>query len=620
MKALLRQGFLLMLTLSAHAAAEAPPADLDALAAAPYWHRLLRDARPDDDQYLSEASRPDFFLAIDGRHQARAELAATLAALAAPTLGDDRHAACRFPARRAWLAEQRPDLAATWPTPVCAALTEWLGLLDASQATLVFASDYLNNPSSLFGHTLLRIDARRQGDDTRLLAYAINYAAQTGTTNGVAFAINGLTGGYPGQFSLLPYYEKVKEYNDWESRDLWEYELSLSPAEVRRLLLAYWEWRGLSAPYYFFSRNCSYALLGLIEMARPGLRLQAGFRVHAIPTDTVRVVAAQGLVKRVTWRASSGTRRDTQAQRNPAAVNAAVSDLLRDGASTMLPALDSVGQAQALETAYDTLYARYLAREVDTSQTPPRLRSLLAARSVLNVPDQRLAPVQPAIDPARGHATSRWGLGAVQDGRGALLASFRPAYHDWLDNPGGYRQGARIDFLAATWRLSPEGRLGLEEASLVAIDSLAPVTRLAQPLSWSVRVGADRVLGDDRSAQRHTVAVVEGGSGLAVAWGNGTCHLQSHADVRGGPGLSQGWEIGAGLRTGCLGSLAGSSRWRWQAEGRPLYRWPAQTMTGEVRLGLQADLTRDQALRLDVRETWRETTLGQVSLQWFRHF
>jgi hypothetical protein len=42
-----------------------------------------------------------------------------------------------------------------------------------------------------------------------------------------------LTGQYPGEYSIMPYYRKVKEYGDFESRDLWEYELNLTPEETR---------------------------------------------------------------------------------------------------------------------------------------------------------------------------------------------------------------------------------------------------------------------------------------------------------------------------------------------------------------------------------------------------
>lgn len=607
LKALLRQGFFLSaVCISAVCAASdvAPTATSDTaqLAQDPYWLQLLQNP---------------------SQNAAQAELLANQAAFAKPTV-DDNSPACRFPARRAWLAEQRPDWAVQWPTPACPALKLWLDAIDAQQATLVFASDYLNNPSSMFGHTLLRIDAKTQTDDTRLLAYAVNYSAQTNTSNGLEFAIKGLTGGYPGKFSLLPYYEKVKEYNDWESRDLWEYELDLTPAEVHRLLLTYWDWRNTTAPYYFLSRNCSYALLGLLEMARPGLRLQADFPAQAIPTDTLRAVLAQPhMLRRLTWRPASGTRRNAAIARNPRVVNQAVKSLIELDAT--LPArlqLGSEQQAQALETAYDELYARYLARQVPKETAPPRLRNLLTLRSQVDIPDQRVAPKQPAADPSMGHGTARWGIGMGHDDESVALLSYRGAYHDWLDPQAGYREGARIDFLTGTLRIGKDGKVGIQDATVVAIDSLAPATVLQQPLSWSLRVGADHVLGDRRDADSHTVSVVEGGAGMSTRWRQTLCHAQYHNDIRGGQGLSKGWEIGVGARAGCLGALPSiqGQEARWLLELRPLYRWPSQQWTQTASAGVQVGLTTQSALRLNWQAEWRDAEQHTLSLSWLRYF
>ena len=105
-------------------------------------------------------------------------------------------------------------------------------------------------------------------------------------------------------------------------------------------MLTQWEWREVTAPYYFLSRNCSYELLGLIEMARPGLRLQDKFPVDAIPTDTLRAVLAQpGLLKRVTWRAASGTRQQTDLARNDHATNRTALALMDDPDSPLLATL-----------------------------------------------------------------------------------------------------------------------------------------------------------------------------------------------------------------------------------------------------------------------------------------
>lgn len=603
----------------------APPAQepdaLTALAREPYWHQLLRDRTPDDGRYLSPVTQTGFFLSPDGARDAAAELRALVSRLNQPAtnLAPNDHPACRFPARVLWLRSQLPLQAAAWPQPACPDLDTWLQALDTAAVTLVFASDYLNNPSSMFGHTLLRLDARTQTDDTRLLAYAINYSAQTATSNGLEFAVKGLTGGYPGKFSLLPYYEKVKEYNDWESRDLWEYELDFTPDEVRRLVLTQWEWQEVTDPYFFLSRNCSYALLGLIEMARPGLRLQNRFPVAVIPSDTLRVVIAQpGLLKRITWRPASGTRLAAAVSRNDRATNRAAVTLAAAPRDPVRDQLTPVQAARAYEVAYDDLYSRHVSRKAD-ADAPARLRQLLTERSRIAEPDQRVILQRPVLDPSQGHDTARWGLGWVHDGsEDAALIHYRPAYHDWLDANAGYREGARIDFLSSTWRAGA-GRLTLQEGSVVAIDSLAPADGLRQPLSWSVRLGADRALGDrPDDDSTHGMAVFEGGGGLARRLGSTLCHAQSHSDARGGRGLDRGWEVGAGARLGCIG---GGERLRWLAESRHLYRWPVQDMTHLWRSGLHwSPAGSAQALRLEWQREWRDTRHDVLSLQWLRYF
>lgn len=63
---------------------------------------------------------------------------------------------------------------------------------------MIFPAAYLNSPSSMFGHTLLRIDqADVQSDKTSLLSYAINFGAYIeGSDNSILYAWKGLMGGY----------------------------------------------------------------------------------------------------------------------------------------------------------------------------------------------------------------------------------------------------------------------------------------------------------------------------------------------------------------------------------------------------------------------------------------
>ena len=127
------------------------------------------------------------------------------------------------------VALRRPDSAR--PTAPVRLFETWRTGISAEAVTLVYATAYLNSPASMYGHTFLRL-SRATGDGNPLLDYVMNFAADVDTENGLLYALKGVTGGFAGRFYVMPYYVKVQEYSNMESRDLWEYELTLSRAQV----------------------------------------------------------------------------------------------------------------------------------------------------------------------------------------------------------------------------------------------------------------------------------------------------------------------------------------------------------------------------------------------------
>lgn len=276
------------------AAPTVPEARLQQLAADPYWIALGHYERGKLGGWRSYVDDERFFLADNGESHPDAELAATLKALyASPSLGD-KHAQCVYPARTRWLRQQLQldDL----PQPQCGEYDNWYRDINPHSAVLVFPAAYLNSPSSMFGHTLLRIDqADVTSNNTALLSYALNFGAYIeGMDNSILYAWKGLMGGYPGLFALVPYREKLAEYSRLENRDLWEYKLNLTPEETGRMVEHVWELKQVRFDYYFFDENCSFRLLELMEIARPGIELTEQFPLTAIPTDTVRAVKNPG--------------------------------------------------------------------------------------------------------------------------------------------------------------------------------------------------------------------------------------------------------------------------------------------------------------------------------------
>ena len=277
------------------------------------WHVLLH-YKPNAiwPGVTSEADGPGFFLAAEGQTSPQAELEATLAAFFTERTYPpaDMTAQCTFPARHAWLAGALGFDPARLPVQDCPRFEKWRADVAAQSVSLIFSSYYLNNPASAFGHTLLRYNRTAETGGERLLDRALNYAADVPPDeNGVVFAWRGIFGGYLGFFSMMPYHLKVKEYNDIESRDLWEYRLQLSPAELDMMLRHTWEMGSTYFDYYFFDENCSYHLLSLLEAARPSLRLTEAYPVWTLPADTVKqLMAVDGLVAQIIFHPSRSSR------------------------------------------------------------------------------------------------------------------------------------------------------------------------------------------------------------------------------------------------------------------------------------------------------------------------
>ncbi|MCO6412833.1 MAG: DUF4105 domain-containing protein [Thiogranum sp.] len=459
-----------------------------------YW-RVLGHYRPDrlGAGYTSEIDDPAFFLAADGKGNPAAELQATLDAMLSPLPEGDRHAQCRFPARYQWLREQL-DLDRLVAARDCPEYGTWRTTINAGSVTLVFPAAYMNAPSSMFGHTLLRIDPADSRKDTPLTSYALNYAANAlPDMNGLVYSYKGLFGGFPGEFSIVPYYEKIAQYNDMESRDVWEYTLNLTPAEIDRLMAHTWELRDMQSDYFFFDENCSYMLLTVLEAARDDVSLLEAFAVKAIPADTVRAVHDQGMIADRRFRASSASRLMSQLGQMTQADRAQV---LRLG-DVNAPAADIESQhtplqrARIYETTYD--YLRYLASR-DGERVPQRVRrsyEMLAARSRLALDSEWQPLPTPRVAPEEGHGTSRIGIGA---GRafddGYLSFQYRPAFHDLVDDPAGFAPGSQINFFALDARYFPDGRnLELASFRLIDIVSLSPRDAFFRPWSWQTETG-----------------------------------------------------------------------------------------------------------------------------------
>ena len=576
----------------------------------------------------SLADDPTFFNAPHGKTDAAAELEMTLASFfsSAKETEKQQNPQCRFIARYRWLKKELNFDPVRLLPQTCGRFNNWHAALNAYEIALVFPAAYINNPGSMYGHTLLRIDAKDQDEHTRLLAYTIGYAANADENNGLVFAVKGLFGGYAGIFSVTPYYIKVREYSDIENRDVWEYQLDLTQEEINRLLMHAWELGPTRFDYYFFDENCAYHLLSLLEVARPGLKLTDQFRWWAIPSDTVRAVAEQpGLVKRVVYRPATATIiRQRLVYLNDDQRRSA-KDLAERKISPTddhLHGLPVQEQAKILELGYD--YATYQSATSHDVGTASQTRDMLLARSHLEVPPQRPDVPMPAVRPDQGHKTSRLAAGiGIRDGRHFEDISLRPTYHDLMDDDGGYTRGAQIQFFDTTLRYyRSDDSVRLEELTPLNIFSLSPRDDFFTPVSWKINIGWTRKHFTDTNEP--LVLRASGGSGLAFnapgsREGSSVYYgfLEAALDV--GKRFDRDYALGMGPALGWLTNI--SDRWRINLYARSLrYGLGDAHNARELTLEQRYSLNRQSALRVGLhrKQEFQDYWNGaEISLQYY---
>ncbi len=599
----------------------APPLDnprLQQLANDPFWLSLGHYESAKLGGWRSHVSEPKFFLASNGAEHPEAELRATVQALYAPASLGEQHAQCVYPARTRWLKAQLNlnDL----PRVECAQFTQWFKDIAPHSAVMIFPAAYLNSPSSMFGHTLLRIDqADVQSNNTALLSYAINFGAYIeGSDNSLLYAWKGLMGGYPGLFALVPYQEKLSEYRSLENRDLWEYRLNLTQQETERMVEHVWELKQIQFDYFFFDENCSYRLLELLQVARPGLHLTEQFSLTAIPTDTVKAVKDAGLVEKIDYRPSRERELLSRAEPLSGPEQDWVLRVSADQQHLQDPefkALPRDRQALIVDAAYRLERYRANGQERDPARAQ---RSFELLREINRNPAPELAIAAPGL-PEDGHESRTWQAGIGTRGDEAFAEyGLRMAYHDLNDNAESFPLGAQIEILQMKLRQYEGNHWQLQQLDLATIRSLTPRNALVQPWSWQVTGGLERVLG--KHGDETLVSHVNGGAGGTwqlddelLGFALGTVRVEHNQD------FAAFIAPAAGFNTGLL--------WRNPLGNLSLEAKGDYFTNGEVRRSLslnqQWELSRNLGLRLSAQREFSQLSAPQnevmLELKWYHY-
>ncbi|MCG3728235.1 DUF4105 domain-containing protein [Vibrio cincinnatiensis] len=591
-----------------------PQVDIASLAKHPYWLKLGHYLPSYLSGYRSTVDSQEFFIAPKGKQDPEAELRATVEKLYHEDAELAKQARCTYPARYRWIESQ---LGHDTITLDCPDLENWRTVIDPAGMTLIFPTAFMNNPSSMFGHTLLRIDAKDQTRHKELVAFAINFAAEPeGNDNAALYAAKGLFGAYPGRFTVMPYYRKVREYNDIESRDIWEYPLNLTEQEVERILLHLWEMQQAEFDYYFLDENCSYQLLALLELARDDLQLVKDFPLQAIPSDTVGALAKRGLISTPRYRESFGTRLLNQSKQVSPDIFAAAQQA-KQGEFPSPEQFTTEELAAIYEFAYEWLNFELYDQGLERDPTAKRLTQLLSLRSQLETPSPFTPVPTPTVSPEQGHGSARLGFSGQywRQTPSAVNIEWRAAYHDLLDSQEGFIPGAQISFLDLQLSHDEHQTSRLEKLYLLDAMTVAPNQSVFSSLAWNLRLGFDR---QPNHHQREGRWFLQGGYGQAWGEAQGVhSYALLSASINHGELTEHQVNYGAGVEAGLLWQIADKHRVGLQGQYLSLFNSDADHHS-QINLSWNWSLNRHWAIRSEVRyQHWQQEELGSKLTGYF---
>ena len=599
------------------------------------WRRLLYFfddqknliGKKKDSSIVDDAA---FYLSKNGQHDSAAELDALLVALAdeMATTSDNGTAnnntsnratenlgqnsvMCRFPARVQWLTDTL-NIDKSGLQTDCPELNDWMQKLAPEQLSIMFAQEYLDNPISAFAHTLLRIDSKASVADPSQIhhAVALNYTVGGDSSdNFLVYAIKSMSGGYDNLIEIDPYPKKLAKYLQEDERDAWTYQLSLTPAEVQQIMLHVWETKDLKLPYYFTTDNCASEILRLIDVVRPQQHLLSRLPYAVIPSDVVQLLDSENLLASTNYTPADSTLRQAQ--------------------------LNKVKEQRAQLGYHNS--AKQTLNEIKSAQLNPI--------SSISDDGQTLLPRRIAVadnNPIDRHPLQLGFIGLGQRGDNNYMdLGVRAGYHDTLDRPSGFPQFFDLEGAAATLRLydtdndkaHQPSSVVLQNVTLVRGRSFNPVNSAKKGKTWGASIEATRVNdGSQQDGNDHLVGSLGYETGWSWAFGTpsaGTgemppqlCYTFLAGTAQAGRGINKGYRVGAGVNVGCRYQI--NNQLRAQAELQLPYWYHGSSDESNARghywqpistLGLQYDIDKKQALRINANYEWQDRIDAKEDIQ-----
>ena len=445
------------------------------------WINLLFYSGSAKDSYKSRVINSEFFIHPSGRTDPSAELKATIELFKKQIPTTDDHPQCLFPARY-HLLKQHFQLQ---PPIQCKRLNNWTKSYAPKQMDLVYASQYISNPASVFGHIFLSTPSDRQ---TESLWQTYNFAAGIPKeTSGFGYIWGGLTGWFYGDFSIMPYYQRLYQYGNIENRDLWVFPLKLSDSELQQMLRHLWELvHRAKFEYYFMDENCAGVLLRLFAANLNGNEDLSDLPLTSSPLAVIQTMYKLDRLDSPKWVASRFNRVKTQVAQLTSKQESAFYKSIYSH-----PAKLSTTDPTVAEAIIE--YLSFVTHE-NHGKLPEPFQDLEKSSYLLRAKSNQPAleinhPNIETASPEKSHPPFAANLGySILNSDQVFDFSFRFAMHDMLDPEAGFIANSTLETMDL--QLSTNGKdLWLKKLTLFNMENIQPVWLFAPQFSWRAFLG-----------------------------------------------------------------------------------------------------------------------------------
>lgn len=484
---------------------ELSEAQLEEISKHPTWHKLLH-YEPNffkPTSIKSAIHSPEFFNSLTGQTNPKAELLATLLAFYKPIDSNpDEHAQCKFRARYLWLNKKLQLDRKEIEQATCKKFNVWALNGKATSISIVFATGYLDNPASYYGHTLIKMNSDTGSTKTNLLDVSVNFGAiRSDGDNPFKFIFNSLVGLYDAGFSHINYYYHTHNYGEIEQRNIWEYQLNFDQEDTKFLIAHLWEVLGKEYTYYFFNANCASRMGEIFEII-PGVNVVPKNPIWVIPQSLIQKLSKATykglpLVKEIKFKPSRQFRFYDKFKTLSTEEKQIVKQVINEKLTLDSITIESL-PLERKHSIIDTLidYYQYTREPNEHAEDKFNLAYQKALKKRYELPpgENNLSPIQP-ISPDKEKEIGLVQVGTVNNssqGSGYSL-TLRPAYYDDLDRVS-FLQYAELT-MGKIKLIHFDGDTELRKLQILSLKSTKPnVTGLPRDTgsSWKLDFGIEK--------------------------------------------------------------------------------------------------------------------------------